>query len=635
MAEDSKNTASEATKTLDALFFDRVRRMSASIAYKEYDRKRREWRSVSWAGLGLEMTRWRGALEREELGEGARVAIMMENRKEWIIFEQAAMVLDLVVVPIFPNENPETVAYILQDCGAELLLVDDISAWDRLGAIHNSVPALKHVILLEVKEEQEEEVKERDDSRLEISKDWLPVEGGPLHERYSDSNALATIVYTTGTTGRPKGVMLSHLNLLSNARAMMQMLAIRQADTILAHLNYAHIVQRVCSYYAPMMAGAMVAFGRSLENFDHDLVEVHPSILVTESHFMTRLAGKLNRELEEHVFIDRMLFKLAINAGWANFLTEQKRVRFHPMAYLWPMLKGMSTHAIMPKIVGQRLRRVISTGSPMSPAMSKLFVGLSINVLQGYHLTEAGGVVSLNTMLENYTESIGFSLPGFRIKITMDGQIHIANDNSMALGYMGKAADEDHVFRNDWLFTQDMAEYHDQHLFFNGRYEEELEMDGGMRFNPELLEAAIISDVLFDYAMVVGQGSSLVAIVVLNRSIWNAMAASMGLETKEANDPNNSKVHDTIMGHIRAALHTLDEFPEVTDFIISDTAWSVDNGLLTPTLRPRRDEVRKRFAAQISMSLSQANSEAVAAIRSELAGKANQIDVKDDDIPTL
>ena len=629
-----QSVASEATKTLDALFFDRVRRMSASIAYKEYDTKRREWRSVSWAGLGLEMTRWRGAMEREGLQAGSRIAIMLESCKEWVVIEQAALVLDLIVVPIFPNEHPETVAYILRDAAVELIVLDDLAAWDRLASIQSFISTVKHVALLNVREEQEEEVKELDDSRLLIAKDWLPVEGGPLHERHADTNAIATIVYTTGSTGKPKGVMLSHLNLLTNARAVLSMLAVRHTDIILSHMNFAHIVERTCSYYMPMMAGAIVAFGRSLENFDHDLVEVNPSILVTESHFLTRLARKLDQELEEHVFIDRMLFKLAVNAGWANFQVEQKQVKFHPLAFIWPMLKGMSSHAILPKVTGLRLRRIIATGTPLSPAMAKLFVGLGINVLQGYHITEAAGLVSLNTVMENLPDSIGMSLPGYRIKITVDGQLHVASDGSLAQGYMGQASENDQCFRNDWLQTQDLAQYHDKHLFFKGRMEEELEAEGGKRFNPELLEAAIISDVLFDYAMVVGQGPSVCALVVLNRSLWNRLTSSMGMDTKDANDSSNPKVRELVLGHIHSQLQTLPSHPEISAFIISDTVWSVENGLLTPTLRPRRDAIRKHFSSQISMALSAAGNAAIASIRSELA-QTPKIDISDDDIPTL
>lgn len=629
-----QSIASEATKTLDALFFDRVRRMSASVAYKEYDMRRREWRSVSWAGLGLEMTRWRGAMDREELEPGDRVAIMMQNSKEWVVIEQAALVLDLIVVPIFPNEHPETVAYILRDAAVKLLVLDDLTAWHRLASIQSSIDSVQFVVLAEVREEQEEEVKELGDPRLLVAKDWLPVEGGPLHERHADTNAIATIVYTAGSTGRPKGVMLSHLNVLTNARAVLSMLAIRHNDVILTHMNFAHIVERTAAYYVAMMAGAIVAFGRSQENFSHELVELNPSILVTESHFLTRLARKLDQELEEHVFIDRMLFRMAVNAGWANFQVEQKQVKFHPMAIFWPMLKGMSSNAILPKITGLRLRRVITSGSPLSPAMAKLFVGLGVNVLQGYHITEAGGLVSLNTVMENYTNSIGMSLPGYRIKISAEGQLHVASDGSLAQGYMGKAAESDQCFRNDWLQTQDQAEYHDNHLFFNGRMDEELELEGGKRFNPELLEAAIISDVLFEYAMVVGEGSYTCVILVLNRSLWNRLTSGANLETKDANSPHHPKVRELILARLHAQLRSLPSYPELDNFIISDIPWTVDNGMLTPTLRPRRDVIRKHYAAQLSLSRSSAQASSVEAIRSELANSPN-IDVKDDDIPTL
>ncbi|MDH5183826.1 MAG: AMP-binding protein, partial [Gammaproteobacteria bacterium] len=586
--EKKHSVAPEATKTLDGLFFDRVRRMSACVAYKEYDKKRREWRGVSWAGLGLEMTRWRGALEREQFKPGSRVAVMLESSKDWVVFEQAAMVLDLIVVPIFPNETPENVAYILRDSGCEAILIQDIHAWDRLGSIHSVIDNIRLIILLSVRDEEEEQVKELPEKRLVIAKDWLPVEGGPLHERSADTNAICTIVYTTGTTGLPKGVMLSHLNILTNARAMLNMLAVRHSDTILSHLNFAHIVERTCSYYMPMIAGAVTAFARHQENFDRDLVDLDPSILVTESHFLTRLSRKVEQELEEHVFIDRMLFKLAVRAGWANFEQEQKRITFHPLAFLWPMLKGMASHAIMPKIIGKRLRRVIATGTPLSPQMAKLFLGLGVNVLQGYHITEAGGIISLNTVMENYAESIGLSLPSYKIKINEDGQMLLACDNGLSQGYMGRALDEDSsTFVADRVNTGDKAEYHDKHLFMQGRIGEQIKINNRY-YNPELIEAAIIGDSLFDYAYVSAEGEAICALVVLNRSLWNSVTSDAGLDPKDANNYNHEKTFDFIIGHLNTAVRNLPTAPEIKVFIVSDTSWSVDNGLLTPTLRPKR-----------------------------------------------
>lgn len=622
--------APEATKTLDALFFDRVRRMSASVAYKEYDKKRREWRGVSWAGLGLDMTRWRGALEREEFKPGSRVALMIENSKEWVVFEQAAMVLDLIVVPIFPNETPENVAYIIRDSGCEAILVQDLNAWDRLGSIQNAIECIRLVILLSVREEQEEEVKELGDSRLVVAKDWLPVEGGPLHERSADTNAVCTIVYTAGTNGQPKGVMLSHLNILTNARAMLNMLAVRHSDTILSHLNLAHVVERTCSYYMPMLAGAVTAFARNQEIFDRDLVELDPSILVTESHFLTRLSRKVDQELQEHVFVDRMLFRLAVRAGWANFLQEQKRITFHPLAFLWPMLKGMSSHAIMPKIIGKRLRRVIATGSPLAPQMAKLFLGLGVNVLQGYHITEAGGIISLNTVMENYAESIGLSLPSYKLKINEDGELLLSSDNGLSQGYMGKASDEDtDTFVMDSLHTGDKAEYHDKHLFLHGRINELININNRYH-NPELIEAAIIGDSLFDYAYVSAEGETLCALVVLNRSLWNTITSDAGLDPKEANNYQHEKTFGFISSRINAAVRNLPYAPEIKAFIVSGTAWSVDNGLLTPTLRLKRKAIHKHFALQLASAYAEAHSSVqTEAVRT--SGKGGS----DNDIPTL
>ncbi|MGD8956916.1 MAG: AMP-binding protein, partial [Chromatiaceae bacterium] len=202
--------------TLDGLFAHRVTRTPALDAYRYFDRETKDWASYTWAEMASAVARWQAALAAECLPGGARVAIQLRNCPEWVMFDQAALSLGLVTVPLYTDDRPDNVAYILRDADVQILLLQAAGRWGRLApAITNEV-SLQRVLLLEDSEAAREFAAE--DSRVRVVADWLPAQPAELSRRSDgDGDALASIVYTSGTTGRPKGVMLSHRNMMSVA----------------------------------------------------------------------------------------------------------------------------------------------------------------------------------------------------------------------------------------------------------------------------------------------------------------------------------------------------------------------------------------------------------------------------------
>lgn len=636
---------SETTKTLDTLFFDRVRRYSGGVAFREYDSRERVWRNVSWAGLGLEMTRWRGALDREDLADNARVAIMLHNCKEWVVCEQATMVLDLINVPIYPNASIENVAYILNDSAAQILVIDSLRMWQRLAPAHNKLEQLKRVVILNtLNEEEEGRVHELNDPRIVLAKDWLPIEGGPLHERYADSNAIATIIYTQGTDGMPKGVMLSHINILSNARAVLSMMAIRNTDVFYSTLSLAHVVQRTTGLYAPMMSGAVVAFNRSMETMASDLQELNPSILICETQHLKKLKDILDEELKNESWIDRMFFRSAVAAGWGNFQVEQKLRTFSSVAMMWPVLKGIALYTMLPKIAGRRLRRIICSGTPLPPNLAKLFIGMGINVMHGYHLTEVSGLVSLNPVMGNNPDSVGMTLPGYKIKIDSVNNVVISSDSMLSPGYMGFASEaEESGFGNDRFSSGDTATYEDEHLFFHGHEANMLYITTGKQVEPTIMELALCADDLIDHAVITGYGQPMLcAILVLNRAKWIAQINKMKIEATQASNYEHPKIHALLMDRIRKQLLGIPDGQFVTTFIVSEEPWTVDGGFLTPTLKPRRKFIEHHYKNELYLAFIDAISAASAAdLNPDTDTQTNKPRPPssdhddDDDVPTL
>jgi long-chain acyl-CoA synthetase len=212
----------ERARTLDGLFVQRVQRSGEALAYRSYDRASGDWLDYSWSEMAQRVARWQDALSREGLNPGDRVALVLRNCPDWVVFDQACLGMGLVVVPLYTDDRPDNVAYILEDSEAKLLLVQDAGRWKRLSQVVGENSVLKRVLVLDSGKEADALIQH--DERVRLVDQWLPQQGSALRQRRGDPHELASIVYTSGTTGRPKGVMLSHHNMLSVAHAALTIL---------------------------------------------------------------------------------------------------------------------------------------------------------------------------------------------------------------------------------------------------------------------------------------------------------------------------------------------------------------------------------------------------------------------------
>jgi len=310
--------------TLDGLFYERTRRSADEIAYIQYNKENCSWENTTWNEMAVLVGQWQKAISQEELEAGDRVAILMKNSKEWVAVDQAALGLGLVIVPLYLEDRPDNIAYILEDSAIKLLVVQDTSQWGRLRDKCVDNKMLQRVILIDAQADELE-----DDSKLVTTMfDWLPEQGHVLHKRNGDTNELATIVYTSGTTGRPKGVMLSHSNILSIAYPSAEELKVKADDLFLSFLPMSHTFERSLGYYLTVMVGCQVAFARSIQLLADDLISIKPTLLISVPRIYERIYGKIESTLLTGSPVKRLLFKLTIQIGWNRFLYQQKRSAF-------------------------------------------------------------------------------------------------------------------------------------------------------------------------------------------------------------------------------------------------------------------------------------------------------------------
>jgi long-chain acyl-CoA synthetase len=589
--------SSTEARTLPGLFLRRCEKTPEAEAYRQYDPAAGTWQSYRWREIRALAGRWRAALARENLAPGERVAILLRNSVEWVCIDQAAQSLGLAVVPLYVTDNPENVAYILRDSDARALFLRNSNQWQALAPLRARFPGLARVLCLE----RAATAVAGAGIELSFVSDWLAAEAGTMSAGEVDAHALATIVYTSGATGRPKGVMLSHYNILSNAEAVLKRVPAYREDLFLSFLPLSHTFERTVGYYLPIMTGSTVAFARSPQDLPQDLLAIRPTLLVSVPRIYETFYARVQQGLEKKGYAARALFAWAESAGWKRFEAAQGRgAAPGPLAKLpWPLLRRLVADQILARF-GGRLRLAISGGAPLSPRLARCFIGLGVPLLQGYGLTEAAPIVSANLIEDNVPDSVGMPLPGIEIKLAGQNELLVRGPNVM-LGYWNRPQDtREAIDAEGWLHTGDQARIMGHHLCITGRLKEILVTSTGEKIAPADLEMAITSDPSFAQAMVVGEGMPhLAALIVLEPEAWRETATKLELDAADPASLKAAALLQTVRDKIRKLLRSFPSHARVRETWLTLEPWTIENGLLTPTLKIKRAAIGERYAREI------------------------------------
>jgi long-chain acyl-CoA synthetase len=576
--------------SLHGLFLERVKRTPDKVAYRYF--RHNAWREFSWRQMQEQVARWQTALSRLGLQRGDRVAIMLRNCPVWIMFDQAALSLGLVTVPLYTVDRPDNLAYIVNDADAKVLLFENAEQWQALRTVKEKLCGVLCFVSVENLR--------REESLVSMA-EFLPKQAGLLPPVPCSIDDLASIIYTSGTTGRPKGVMLSHANMLANAHACLDTFAVRGDDVFLSFLPLSHTFERTLGYYLTVMVGATVAFARSIQLLSEDLQNIRPTLLISVPRIFERIYAAIRNRLEEGSSLNRRLFYFAVDTGWSYFEHRQGRGIWQPSFLLWPLLQRVVARKVLGRL-GGRLRVAFSGGAALSPEVSRVFVGLGLPILQGYGLTETSPVISGNSLNDNYPDSVGAPIRGVEVRLGEQNVLLVKGPNVMR-GYWNDPEATKAVIDGDgWLNTGDVAKISSTgHVYITGRIKEIIVMSNGEKIPPSDMELAILHDPLFDQAMIFGEARPyLVALVVLNTAAWLHFTREVGIRADMPETLTDSRVEAKVLRRIARSLRGFPGYARVNRVLLLKEPWSIDNGLLTPTLKIRRDEVAKRYESQIS-----------------------------------
>jgi len=578
--------------TLATAFAKRVSMTPGALAYREYDGASGQWQGSTWAETARMVGRVRAGLAAEPLAPGDRVAIMLRNCREWVWFDQGATAQGLVTVPVYVDDRPDNIAYCLNDAGVKLLFAEGDEHLKRLAQVRAQMPGVLRIVTVKAAAAQE-------DAAVRSLAQWLPTEPSGDPPVAVEAGSLATIVYTSGTTGRPKGVMLSHRNMLQNVLSGLGGIDVFTGDVFLSFLPLSHMFERTVGYYLTIVSGSQVAFARSIPQLAEDFRTIRPTAIVSVPRIYERLHAAIQGQLHEAPPAKRRLFEFARRTGWALFEWRQGRGPWRPSFLLWPALRALVASKLLERL-GGRLRIAVSGGAALNPQIAQTFIGLGLPIVQGYGLTEASPVVSVNRLEKNDPASIGAVLPGIEIGFGANGVLLVRGPNVM-MGYWNNPEATAAVMRADgWLDTGDQARIEEGLLYITGRIKEIIVMANGEKVPPVDMELAIQLDPLLEQALVVGEGRPFLgALVALNMDEWSRVAGEAGLDP-DPHGGGREEAEKLVLRRIARQVHAFPGYAQVRRVALLTDKWTVDNGLLTPTLKPRRAQILERYRDRVA-----------------------------------
>ena len=467
--------------------------------------------------------------------------------------------------PYYVDDNVDSIAWGVDDAEAKLVVVDNLRLANGLARQPASGRASPPVVVLRATDEEAARA-----GAIAVTR-FLPAQGGDVEVVALPESALATICYTSGTGGRPKGVMLSHGNILADVASCAATGLARADDRFLSMLPLSHMFERTGGYYLPLSLGATVAFARGIAQLPEDFAAQSPTVVFAVPRIFERFHARIEQRLAGSP-LKRWLFDQCVTRG---FRLAQGGRRWS-IGWLMPALHRLVAAPILARLGGQ-LRLAVVGGAALDPALSRVFIGLGLAMLQGYGMTEAAPVVSVNRVDDNEPESVGPPLPGIEVRTLPGGELLVRGANVM-LGYWRDAAATRAAIDDDgWLHTGDLAEFRNGRIHLCGRAKDMLVLSNGEKLSPQDVELAILRDPVFEQVMLVGEGRPFVVLLAV---------------TQERDEKRLAK-------HANEQLKAFPRWIRVRRVLATTESWDIDTGLLTPTLKLKRPLVLAQFRERI------------------------------------
>jgi long-chain acyl-CoA synthetase len=578
--------------TLVDLFFDAVERIDSPRALR-YRAGDGDWRDISHQEMLTRVRRTALGLKAVGIERGQRVAILSENRPEWAQADWASLCAGVTDVPIYETLPPAQVEYILNDAEVRLIFVSTGEQLEKILGIWPQVPSLERVVLFDG-ESADERVMTLSSLKERGAAEEAGGRGGDFRARSLavSPDDIATILYTSGTTGPPKGVILLHNNIFSNYQACESLFEVGPEDSAVSFLPLSHILQRTGDYWF-FAKGVSIAYVSDIQLVAQSLVEIQPTIAISTP----RLYEKVYDAVRGQTGVKGKL------VGWASRVAArwtEARLKDESPGFATSFQHPLADRIVFRKLrarMGGRLRFFISGGAPLAVHVAKFFYGARILIYEGYGLTETSPVVAANTPGEIRLGTVGKPVPGTEVMIADDGEILIRGPQVMPGYYNLPDATADAIDEDGWFHSGDIGEIdRDGFITITDRKKDLIVTAGGKNIAPQPIENRVKQSPFIDEAVMVGDRRPYaILLVVPNAAKLQEWAAGAGIEEEDEALLKDDRVRSMMEKEALGNLSDFARFEQPKKVALLSAEFTVESGVLTPTQKVKRRVVQERY----------------------------------------
>ncbi len=544
------------------------------------------------------------ALGLMELGirRNDRIGIVSENRLEWMIADLGCITLGAIDVPIFPTHTSKQEEYIFSNSAVTAIIVSNNFQLSKVMEFKENLPALRHVIVMNDEYDHQDVSVKSMKEIIDRGKSLKNIEERRkiLKKQYSKitENDVLTIIYTSGTTGDPKGVVLTHKNVVSNIDGFIQVIHFNTSDTFLSFLPLCHSYERTSAYYGGMSQGSTIAIAEAVETVASNIIEIKPTILTTVPKLLETIRKKILISIEKESAAKKKVFNWALDTG-KKYL-EAKNKGKNPL-FLRTQF-SLADKLVFSKIkekTGGKLRYFISGGAALAPEVAEFFLAMDIIVLEGYGLTESSPVIAVNQPDNIEIGTVGMPLPNIEVKIAEDGEILARGPNIMKGYWDDKLATEGTIDSEGWLYTGDIGQItKKKNIKITDRKKNIFVNSGGKNIAPQPIENLLAQCRFIEQVMLIGDRREYcTALITPDFTQLVSLAEELGIEfSNESELISNDKVIRHMKKEIDYLQKDLAKFERVRKFAMLSKSFSIENGELSPKMSIRRHVVEKNYA---------------------------------------
>lgn len=592
-------------ETLNTLFQTTAEKYADKVALRYKENK--QYHPITYGELAQRVQTFASGLSQMGVQKGDRVALLSENRPEWVIADLAALSLGAIVVPIYPTLPAPQVSYICRNSGAKVLFAGDAKQKAKADVARSDAPNLQTVVVFEG--EAVGDGVQSFAGVMEMGKaSPLSPDEWTARKNAVGPDDVASLVYTSGTTGDPKGTMLTHGNFVASVDASLAHYAsggavVTDADTFLSFLPLSHAYERTTGYYLPFRVGATVGYSDGVRTLTDDMMQLSPTIMVCVPRVYEAIAERIQDTAAKEGDAKAGAFHKAIEVGKEVAERHRQGKSAGPILGGQHLLFEKAVYSKVREKLGGHFRFFVSGGAALHSDTARFWEAIGIPISEGYGMTEASPVICTNPVNYPKIGTVGTVVPGGTLKIAGDGEVLYRGPNVMKGYWDNPQATSEMIDSDGWLHTGDVGEIDsDGYLKITDRKKDILVLGNGKNVAPQPIEQAIKRSPFISEIVLIGDKQSIITALVLpNKSKLGEWAKSQNL----AFDDDDAllalpDVKKKIKAEIDAQSTHLADFERVKKFALLSQTFSVDGGELTPTLKIKRKVVLQKYAAEVS-----------------------------------